>query len=1397
LACLQDLTPGAIDVAFEQHKLSLQDFLNTIEQFSFPPRILDFTTLVPCQVVDAATFATRDEVFDYSHTIYSEYLRSAKPRSIRLPVPLIYELKSFYQSVLPELIDNVRLHKGRQNPNICAFYVRLRRRDERLYGVRRYAEPSWQQLTELKRRTLALWQDDVVEAVFIDTGLSIQETWLAAWQRTHGAENDTTPRLPSGKPVDSHNADSIILKSVFLENASSFSGEERLAHNLPRLTGLHSLRKTIHGSLWGLSVRSGKNGVVILSDDSDADNPPTVDLAGRYPKTPGVCFFFRFTAGTGRPLSNWCDALPTEGLENATNWWTTSYPPRFARAHVIDQFELPPAAQPDDVVICRANHFIGKHRLYNLLHAAERMDLHIIFAEVATPVALRLGLLINELAEDVIPLESLYPIITSSFHLLISGAQNKIFAHSFAEQSDGVSAWWTEPSSPIRSVRETFLRCRQFDSEDFWSNALCSKSAFLREPVRWSHEWTLFGGYLNFHVALRDRRLRKLLRRRIVTILQGLRVREVVASSDSLRHLAAEVRRNCILNAEDSAPEAILASVTVTGDSLRTTKWQGQLIALPVFKYPEKYIRSPNGDAFSSRRPTAYILDWHESPQIAADINAAAQANGTTFARIGSTDEIGTKPSEQIGVFSQRGPREAYKDWQSLQLLNIGHYSYGSNHYFVTIDLVGFVNSQSPEASEMLISIATKIASLAPAAIFYLPHEASESLVDQLIKLSDIYGINFPADLAIPLVSIHNLRMHLPPPGERPIVFLDDALVSGKTIREVRAELSAHAGQLYSFVILDRGDPAVEVPRQEHYSWWSLGIPPVGPRSACSICRGLSRLQFVAQTTQSPTLRDLLNHWHEHWSHTDSLSRYSNPLEVTILPGVLRKRLGSIDKNVSLKSSEGLCTWALDMMGRLRHFFYPFDKSREDLRPALAEILAGMIFMYWDSMGPAHRDLTLQAISDCMYWEDRASARSLIAVAIASLGQAEIKLFFDFLSLRLRASGMPNFDTAVLTYLVTRLAHPSEGEASKQLFTLVKQTADPRSAVPKERRESTVSILACFADIDNPQLAPRAAMESLGLPQRGHKHPYLLAILRRLALESMSTESFIHDLFEASTFLDPVQSVLRDRRRLFADRGIVDHLEQAFDEFNTSVRRRLEVADDPEGVEACRRICKRLHRFLAADVYGGSNVIEVLAEHFVHYIPFRLRKILNSMASESTAKRSEGRILPVEFDIKAEMCVEEKRLLGEANRLPEERRVELTHSLQRFDVILADAAELDSVLRDLILDVKHPKSLKLMMEGRSYITVTFASAPETIKEVGQSLLWLEFKNRATVEQANRAIRGRSWNLIELKVARMGGIAQSDFDPESKMLSRKIWLPAIGRRYNASMESENGSEGFDL
>ena len=182
-----------------------------------------------------------------------------------LSVPLVYELKVFFNAVLPELIDNTKIHKGSREPNLAALFVRLRKRESGLRSrAERIAEPSTQELTRLKKRSRHFWQGDFIEATYCDHGPAIHTTWREGWFEQHG--RSSSPRLPDGQslrnPFSPH-ADLQILKAIFEQGASSVPPDRRKELGLPNLHGLQAVGHAVSESDCLFSVSSGQNTVLV------------------------------------------------------------------------------------------------------------------------------------------------------------------------------------------------------------------------------------------------------------------------------------------------------------------------------------------------------------------------------------------------------------------------------------------------------------------------------------------------------------------------------------------------------------------------------------------------------------------------------------------------------------------------------------------------------------------------------------------------------------------------------------------------------------------------------------------------------------------------------------------------------------------------------------------------------------------------------------------------------------------------------------------------------------------------------------------------------------------------------------------------------------------------------
>lgn len=146
-------------------------FQSVLADFRLAMRVLDSTTIMPCMVLNADDLTSRDDVFAYCRKLRESHVTKQKMLTLRISMPLVHELKLFFDFVLPELIDNVRLHKPNlEYHRLFAIFIRIRRREEKILGVQRLAESSLIQSTKFQKLTSHFWQHDIVEAAFCDVG---------------------------------------------------------------------------------------------------------------------------------------------------------------------------------------------------------------------------------------------------------------------------------------------------------------------------------------------------------------------------------------------------------------------------------------------------------------------------------------------------------------------------------------------------------------------------------------------------------------------------------------------------------------------------------------------------------------------------------------------------------------------------------------------------------------------------------------------------------------------------------------------------------------------------------------------------------------------------------------------------------------------------------------------------------------------------------------------------------------------------------------------------------------------------------------------------------------------------------------------------------------------------
>ena len=197
------------------------------------------------------------------------------------------------------------------------------------------------------------------------------------------------------------------------------------------------------------------------------------------------------------------------------------------------------------------------------------------------------------------------PIVTSSLRVAIVAPDSNDALRSFVGgENSKASYWWASPVVSIRCVRDLFLLTRLRDTQVFWSSVSESEGALIAEPVRWSQNAILCGGYLLLDVALRNPELRKVVRRRLTMLLEQLGIDALVPSSDRLRKLCSEVERELGEQFTGQKRYAVVGSVKVSGRTLDRAdprnRSHGTAVRVALFVYPSHLIARLNNTASPS-----------------------------------------------------------------------------------------------------------------------------------------------------------------------------------------------------------------------------------------------------------------------------------------------------------------------------------------------------------------------------------------------------------------------------------------------------------------------------------------------------------------------------------------------------------------------------------------------------------------------------------------------------------------------------------------------------------------------------------------------------------------------------------------------------------------------------
>lgn len=501
--------------------------------------------------------------------------------------------------------------------------------------------------------------------------------------------------------------------------------------------------------------------------------------------------------------------------------------------------------------------------------------------------------------------------------------------------STGFRTWFPAKLSRIiaQRSRRVFELLRWADSNLFWQGVReadhGAEGCVVKETVIWRRSASgepevLLDGYLDVTQTLLDRRRAEIARRalRRCWFLVG-KGRPCIASDrllGSLLPLEARLEAADWYGRRDSdagPAYVVVNSVCVTNDSVRQDKrFQGTVVHL--LRHDPRYLATPS--PVTSIADTEVALEWRPI------LNKAVwpPKGVLPYERIPGTPYIGRGGAKAIPVrrFARaasndgpyfmkslypENPQQTYDHFLALQVLKIGHWTYGTHHQLLTINLGKAVSLEHREHGLLIQWVVTELLHLQQVAgvVVYPSHRVTDALIAAVRSSAEQDGKNLnliflpvhsigthsQTSIRIPSLAYDRIRTALDSDHRKGAILLDDAAVTGKVQREF-GELLRNAGALefFSICLLSRtGLPLyrrflAEQYQLKHRVYWRWDVPSLGTAHQCPLCRALDLAKLLKESVLLQDSAAELDQWQACWSsssvetHWERKGLYPEPL---------------------------------------------------------------------------------------------------------------------------------------------------------------------------------------------------------------------------------------------------------------------------------------------------------------------------------------------------------------------------------------------------------------------------------------------------------------------------------------------------------------------------------------
>ncbi|MCI0724677.1 MAG: phosphoribosyltransferase, partial [Acidobacteria bacterium] len=418
----------------------------------------------------------------------------------------------------------------------------------------------------------------------------------------------------------------------------------------------------------------------------------------------------------------------------------------------------------------------------------------------------------------------------------------------------------------------------------------------------------------------------------------------------------------------------------------------------------------------------------------------------------------------------EQGPRDSYRAWQepSRTTMKIGHWRYGGHHDLLSVNLMLAFDT---ELDRISLVLAGSLARWVYANLFrtFCLENAHLTVAGQSLRGAieqDRYQRLLPEDLAdqnpvllypshpvtdhvvdrfLSFIGDHNrleeirarmlpmlaIRRHRGGSGLQlsgltldrlegirfgygkkrpPVVFFDDAMISGRTYEELKRLLRSKGFKdVYSLVLLDRQrlPSADHVGGKRHVCYWRQDVPSMGSRAHCPLCQALSRVQDLSTSIVSQEHRRRIESWLKHWKAHNPTTDWSEglrPSPISLLkadrkfgivpdekqPGVYRQ-IGDDSQRIRLSNSAGLVAWVTELHAMTSRDDLPLSLlQKENLDPEVRiQLVASQLLLYFGELDAAlAHDLGLQLLAALWDAEEHDRNTALAVLTLVACGNA-------------------------------------------------------------------------------------------------------------------------------------------------------------------------------------------------------------------------------------------------------------------------------------------------------------------------------------------------------------------------------------------------------------------------